>query len=355
MFSSTSYACKLGEGALQALVTIGLLFISIVLSCVTPKSTPVIRVVQEREYSAELDPCCCIPGRSKQQIYEENPELLLATLPSEQVELPKPAIGGRGGGGGHPPAYALKHYYDDQTGGITLQSQYTAASKRWLQCEQNYAEALDRFKLECRDAAPSDNSRESDWRYMILLPRTNFRDPELLRQRVVLDTLKKNCSQARMVMDRIEEDLEEHIRPAKEKIEAALKELQQAEAELQFAPTEPVNTLTPRDDSPVKEFDVAATQEPEEVPYEPPRHIDSFNTPEIAKEEDDQAAFNNGETFAESFSIEENQFRSALMTVDESNIEDVGEFETTKSEGKSSWASWMGFDASEDTKYKKVT
>ncbi|CAB9504507.1 expressed unknown protein [Seminavis robusta] len=258
LFSNNAYACDIGTGAIYMVIMFFLLLLCLCLSCMTPKSTPLCKVVQQREQESEQDPCICgcckgCSKRTKEDIYEDNPELLLAELPSETVEVP---AGDRAG------THTYKHYYDDQLGGITLQSQYAAATQRWLTCERDYQTMLDRFKNECtelqQDSAlftqrkqklddsgiakklddyyddeedmdkfrASEMQQNADWRYILTLPPNEIVDPELARLALVLSSMRENSRQAKSIMERIEQDLEEHIKSPEEKVNAALMEIE---------------------------------------------------------------------------------------------------------------------------------
>lgn len=247
--SGKNYACDYGQGTMEALLASILLVIGLTVSCCTPKSTPLLRLIRKQDRKTEFDPCCCgtpgeslaydegdgtgydefhhcclqcCKGRSKYKIYKENPELILRQLPADEVE-----VDGR----------TFPHYWDDQAGGITLQSQYTAACQRYLECEKNYQNTLDRFKQECdyNEDGAGDYSEllkkqsHSYWRQILKMPLEKIEDPEQARLVRVLDTLNGNCQQAKLVMDRIESDLAELMKPPEQKIEEALCKLEEEE------------------------------------------------------------------------------------------------------------------------------
>jgi hypothetical protein len=323
VFSSTSYSCNLGGSATQALIAMALLFTNLLLSCITPKSKPILRVIQEREIQSEHDPCFCWKGRSKEEMFRENPSLLLSTLPSDEVEIPRAAT-----------TYTFKHYFDDQAGGVTLQSQYNAASQRWLQCEQNFTDALDRFKQECGEAAKLGCSTNSDWRYVIQLPLNQISDPELLRQRQVLADLKNNCNQARRVMKKIEGDLEEHIRPADQKLEAAFRGFQRQESTRQLD----FEKSTHSDENFVAFQHSSSPSEEESSKNFPPEP--KLLEPMIATKSEDEfeksPLMGNDDILADTSSMEENQFKSAVMTFDETTVDE----ETPKEGSFPAWHGW---------------
>lgn len=321
VFSSTSYSCKLGQGAIQAFVALGLFLVSLILSCVTPKSVPVIRVIQEREQHMVHDPCCCCTGKSKEEIYQDNPELLLANLPQDHVKV----MSKEGG-----TEYIFKHYFDDQAGGVTLQSQYNAASRRWLQCEQNYAEVLDRFKQECNDQ-PDNNLQ--DWRQVLAIPMQEVKDPEVARQIQVLQTLKHNSQQARRVTDRIQEDLEEHIKPIDEKLEEALREIWEQQTK------EPQQEETLFFDSRKDELEASI---PPENPSQEEK--DPVLPAKIRKEADSADA---------TCLRDDIHFKSALMVLDQSTKTEVQDNDKN-GESRASWVASF-FTANEDGPDKKLS
>ncbi|KAL3904873.1 MAG: hypothetical protein SGARI_004720, partial [Bacillariaceae sp.] len=133
------------------------------------------------------------------------------------------------------------HYYKqyhDETAGYTLQNQYTAAYKRWLDLEADYEAALIKFKDECKDAgvkwrtflAKAKRQQEvQDDAGMILLadtmdagdeinekvvpddeePDNMLMDDELMRLVGVLLTIRANCDFAKDVMSRIQNEINE--------------------------------------------------------------------------------------------------------------------------------------------------
>ena len=257
IFSDTSYSCELGTGAIQIFVAFACFVMAFAVSCATPKSKPLIRMIQAREQRSVQDPCCGMKGKSKEEILEGNPDLLEdnkyvdTNSASHHTAIPVgsgDAVMVQAGAksrtsyfGGkkenHMGAtaastttatgetYFFKHYMDDQAG-ATLQSQYKAASRRWLECEQNYETVLDRFKQECEDATmaekedfayPNAENSTYEWRKILLLPTRSIGDPELKRLVGVLKTLQRSSQQAKQVMEQIEMDLQEHIKIKTEK------------------------------------------------------------------------------------------------------------------------------------------
>jgi hypothetical protein len=244
-------SCQVGDGARYALIATALFFVALVISCVTPKPLPLVRVVREMERNRRFDSCCtcfgdmflccdvdenrypglaticCCIGRrtrKKKSVFDEAKyqEGMEQTIPlsmgGQEVVM-------------DPQGHSYKQYHDE-TAGFTLQNQYTAAYRRWLAFEADYEEALGRYKQECQDA-------EVDWRTFLKKARQRrsqsnqqqqssadmpngvetisddednddiYDDDELLRFIDVLLTLRENCNFAKEVMSRIQNDINE--------------------------------------------------------------------------------------------------------------------------------------------------
>jgi hypothetical protein len=120
------YNCDLGDGGVLGLVAFCSYLVCAVMTCFVPKAQPVLRKLQEMEftYDHSADPCdCCVVAacprnpfckkRQKEPEAEEEEELL---VPLDGVEV---------------DGQIYKQYHDEKAG-ITLQNQYTAAYNRWL-------------------------------------------------------------------------------------------------------------------------------------------------------------------------------------------------------------------------------
>jgi len=214
-FAHATYQCSLGGGAYAALIVLALLVVSMIVSCITPKALPLVTVAQRMEAEAVNDPCCgCHGGGCGQQ--SDKSDYDLPDRPQQELPKPLPAAETV-----HIQGYPYKQYFDDLIGGVTLQSQYSAACQRWAESEKSYEELLDRFKQECQESG-------RDWKSMLMTKATlsdkenggdetiNEDDPELARLVIVLQTLRSNCERAKRVMDRIGDDLECHLQPPQE-------------------------------------------------------------------------------------------------------------------------------------------
>jgi hypothetical protein len=203
IFSDTSHECQLGNGATLVFIAFFLFLGTLIASCITPKARPLSQILLERETKSVQDPCCCYGWKQRTtegEVDEEKPQekvLSSDNAPSLEEEVLdgeedlrtgidaaavdetsiQPATSKKGlffskktPAKQQPSAAAskeslfamMKQYMDDQEGGMTLQSQYKVASRRWLECEKNYETVLDRFKQECQDASTEQAEKQQE-------------------------------------------------------------------------------------------------------------------------------------------------------------------------------------------------
>ena len=258
---SPVYLCDLAEGAIMAIVAIASYFLAAFLTCIIPKAQPLLRRIQEMERGEVTDDCDCCEdvdctylcfcnrscrGNPKVQDDEQQEQPKGDAVGANNIEetqyLISPTVTKDDAEDHHftTPENKLhcahdievhgvyyKQYHDEKAG-ATLQNQYTAAYHRWLGCEQDYLQILDRFKAECKELNVS-------WRSLLLessiASTTNgpphrrrksnrlheendgMIDEELLRLVSVLQTLNVQCQQAKQDMERIRYDLIAHTVP----------------------------------------------------------------------------------------------------------------------------------------------
>ncbi|KAG7337479.1 hypothetical protein IV203_030603 [Nitzschia inconspicua] len=239
--------CDLGDGSEEALIATTLFLISFVLACILPKPLPLVRVIQEMVQNQRFVYCClCVdqldclccwdsPQKHKQHGGKAANNCKDDDLSRDEETLPLSVEEHVVDEHGH----SFKQYHDE-TAGYTLQNQYVAAYKRWLAAEKDYEDALSRFKLECGDAGVDwrkflrkanqqtaqgtellreSNSERPDVVLEVLqqsdrdgLDEELYRDTELLRFVDYLWTIRDNCTFAKQVMNRIQNDINEFTR-----------------------------------------------------------------------------------------------------------------------------------------------
>lgn len=250
--------CEISEGG-RAIAFAGICFIvTLILSCVTPKPIPFVRLADDWQRNGIYDDCCdCWPSFSlfSRRREERRRKRALKAISAEDGEFDRltsdmslsPDVTDSAG-------HTYKQYHDENAG-YTLQNQYTAAYKRWLAFEADYDDGLSRFKRECAEAnvdwrrfmrkvkaskSKVDKSRGiQDVRIddemlsdeiSVTSSRCNnevngnnfnvdddeggelFFDEELLRFVDVLTTMRANCDFAKGVMNRIQDDINDHTR-----------------------------------------------------------------------------------------------------------------------------------------------
>ena len=192
------YLCNVGGGTIWTIVATVLYMICSLMACATPKATPVVRILLHTEALSVVDPCCCCcQGRTRDEVLEEQTSLIQHIEAQDEDGAPVVAIGGTGGRA-YPQQYA-------SGAGCTLRDQYNAAYDRWVRAEENYDQALDRFKVECGEAEPGS------WRDIKNMNVEEIEDDDIRRRVVLLEELKAKCDGARDSMEAFQRQLFEAV------------------------------------------------------------------------------------------------------------------------------------------------
>ena len=158
------YLCSFSQGGIWSMVAAGLFLVEATLTCCTPKSVPLLRVMRDMERLSVRDPClcCCYQGRTRDDVLEEQASLIEKLEQEELIDAA--AIGDDG----HLPsssstlrsntaiicsgADGKKYHQDRDSGTVTLQDQINVCYDKWMKAEASYQVTLDRFKAECKGA-----------------------------------------------------------------------------------------------------------------------------------------------------------------------------------------------------------
>ena len=186
------YLCEMHRDSVLAFVASGLYLLSTFLSCLIPRSVPLVRVLLDSDkHSTTVDPCCCCwsAGRNNkdgddgiEDIDSELAELLPTT------DQPNTSL-----------TVTIKPYYDSKAG-ITLQDQSIAAYKRWIEYENIYDKTLERFTRDCEDL-------DASWQDMQKVPPEQIEDYSLRRTAVLLQIQNDQCQKARLDLQHFEDKL----------------------------------------------------------------------------------------------------------------------------------------------------
>lgn len=271
-----SIACEMGEGGISAIAAGGCFVVTLILTCVTPKPIPFVRLAEDLGRNGFYDNCCsCWPsysicGRRRGNRMKSREMNAIAQDEGEMEKLT--AALSMSHEMTHVGGHSYKQYHDENAG-YTLQNQYTAAYKRWLAFEADYEEGLGRFKRECAEADVNwrvfmrkANDRKTIMEESRNLQKVNtqvegftdeislrssasvstfrtnnqmedldeeeeediFLDDELLRFVDLLTTMRANCEFAKDVMSRIQNDINEHTRHEDERQAALEKQIMDA-------------------------------------------------------------------------------------------------------------------------------
>lgn len=165
--------CTMGRGGLYALIALIAFFITLVMTCVVPKSIPLVKILQRWAVNDDTGGFGCLcwrragkgvwhftgrlwwcgGGRRQQNKGTKSPTDGDANGDDGDDDEGVPLAGGFSADdlivdeNGH----TYKQYHDERAG-YTLQNQYTGAYRRWLAFGEDYDVALARFKEACLEA-----------------------------------------------------------------------------------------------------------------------------------------------------------------------------------------------------------
>ena len=199
------------------MVAAGLFLVEATLTCCTPKSVPLLRVMRDMERLSVQDPCicCCYEGRSRDDVLEEQASLIEKL---EQEELIDAASIGddKQNPSSYPPSHSGtaiicsgvdgKEYFQDRDSGtVTLQDQINVSYDKWMKAEASYQRILDQFKVECEGAG-------LDYREVRSMNEENVastvEDYEVRRLWTVLDALENNTQRAKKDLEKFQAKLD---------------------------------------------------------------------------------------------------------------------------------------------------
>eukprot|EP00562_Extubocellulus_spinifer_P014205 CAMPEP_0178561082 /NCGR_PEP_ID=MMETSP0697-20121206/11820_1 /TAXON_ID=265572 /ORGANISM="Extubocellulus spinifer, Strain CCMP396" /LENGTH=429 /DNA_ID=CAMNT_0020194361 /DNA_START=152 /DNA_END=1441 /DNA_ORIENTATION=- len=200
------YLCDLGNGAKGALVATALYLSAAIFACCIPKSIPILRVMRDMEALSVVDSGCCCKGRTREDILEEQTELIeMITDADTSEDEDGLRLGLPGGMFGKAESKEYPQNYDSNAG-VTLRDQYNASYDRWVRAENVYDQALDRFKEECADAG-------LEWRNVRTMSSEEIEDDEVRRLVFLLADLKSKCEGARETMETFRGELGSAMAP----------------------------------------------------------------------------------------------------------------------------------------------
>ena len=199
------------------MVAAGLFLVEATLTCCTPKSVPLLRVMRDMERLSVQDPCicCCYEGRSRDDVLEEQASLIEKL---EQEELIDAASIGddKHYPSSYPPSHSgtaiissdvdgKKYCQNRDSGTVTLQDQINVSYDKWMKAEAAYQRTLDQFKLECEGAGLDHREVRSMNEENIA---STVEDYEVRRLWTVLDALENNTKRAKRDLDQFQAELD---------------------------------------------------------------------------------------------------------------------------------------------------
>lgn len=209
------YVCSLSQGGIESIVAAALFLLEAILTCCTPKSIPLLRVMRDMERLSVRDPCLfCCKGRSRDEVLEEQASLIEQLEQEELIDadtgaegspsLPEvttkalPLIVASGADG-------TKYSQDRDSGTLTLQDQINASYDKWMKLEASYQRVLDRFKAEAGGAG-------LDWRELRSMNMENIaavvEDYEVRRLWTLLNALEENTVRAKEDLEKFRAKLD---------------------------------------------------------------------------------------------------------------------------------------------------
>jgi len=209
------YVCSLSQGGIESIVAAALFLLEAILTCCTPKSIPLLRVMRDMERLSVRDPClCCCKGRSRDEVLEEQASLIEQLEQEELIDADTGAEGSSSLPGVTTKALPLivasgadgtKYSQDRDSGTLTLQDQINASYDKWMKLEASYQRVLDRFKAEAEGAG-------LDWRELRSMNMENIaadvEDYEVRRLWTLLNALEENSVRAKEDLGKFRAELD---------------------------------------------------------------------------------------------------------------------------------------------------
>ena len=220
------YLCSFSQGGIWSMVAAGLFLVEAILTCCTPKSVPLLRVVRDMERLSVRDPCfCCCEGRTREEVLEEQASLVEELEQEELINADVHAFQAddkiqssfTSSIHASPPTTnatiahsgitidGKKYFQDRDSGTVTLQDQINVSYDKWMKAEASYQRILDQFKVECEGAG-------LDYREVRSMNEENVastvEDYEVRRLWTVLDALENNTQRAKKDLEKFQAKLD---------------------------------------------------------------------------------------------------------------------------------------------------
>ena len=245
--NGNKYLCSLADGGIESMVAAGLFLVEAILTCCTPKSVPLLRVMKDMERLSVRDPfCCCCEGRTREEVLEEQASLIAKLEQEELLDANTIAPQGRSSSGvvttNAVPlvvttgADGTKYSQDRDSGTLTLQDQIDASYDKWMKLEASYQGVLDRFKAEADGAG-------LDWRELRSMNMenvsSNVEDYEVRRLWTLLGALEENTARAKRDLEKFQAELDRIMMApsAAADVECAAPEVASTTSDKQQTPT----------------------------------------------------------------------------------------------------------------------